>query len=86
MHTLKWLFPQGKATFRGFQKVYVYSENALGVKFQQVLTEISDEVGALKALGFTCCGKTSFRLQEVSGHGFKVRPERSRRVPQMQQK
>jgi hypothetical protein len=28
-HALKWLFPQEKATFRGSQKVYMYSENAL---------------------------------------------------------
>ena len=28
-HTLKWLFPQEKATFQCSQKVYVYSENAL---------------------------------------------------------
>jgi hypothetical protein len=28
-HTLKWFFPQEKATFRGSQNVYVYSENAL---------------------------------------------------------
>jgi hypothetical protein len=28
-HTLKWFFPQEKTTFRGSEKVYVYSENAL---------------------------------------------------------
>ena len=28
-HTLKWLFPQEKATFHGTEKVYMYSENAL---------------------------------------------------------
>jgi N-carbamoylputrescine amidase len=28
-HALKWLFPQEKATLRGSQKVYMYSENAL---------------------------------------------------------
>jgi hypothetical protein len=28
-HTLKWLFPQEKATFHGAEKVYMYSENAL---------------------------------------------------------
>jgi hypothetical protein len=27
-HTLKWLFPQEKATFHGTEKVYMYSENA----------------------------------------------------------
>ena len=27
--TLKWLFPQEKATFHNPEKVYVYSENAL---------------------------------------------------------
>src|SRR5271166_3253087 len=30
-HALKWLFPQGKATFHCFKKVYEYSENALDV-------------------------------------------------------
>jgi len=28
-HTLKWLFPQEKATYHGTEKVYMYSENAL---------------------------------------------------------
>jgi hypothetical protein len=31
-HTLKWLFPQEKATFHGTEKVHMYSENALGVQ------------------------------------------------------
>jgi hypothetical protein len=31
-HTLKWPFPQEKATFHCSQKVYVYSENALKSK------------------------------------------------------
>jgi hypothetical protein len=28
-HDARWLFPQGKTTFHGSKKVYVYSENAL---------------------------------------------------------
>jgi hypothetical protein len=35
-HTLKWLFPQEKATFDGSQKVYMYSENALSHSAWQI--------------------------------------------------
>jgi hypothetical protein len=30
-HTLKWLFPQDKATFHGAQEVHVFSVNAIHV-------------------------------------------------------
>ena len=35
--TLKWLFPQEKATFHNPEKVYVYSENAIAVEAQEVV-------------------------------------------------
>ena len=34
-HTLKWLFPQEKATFHGTEKVYMYSENAPALEEQR---------------------------------------------------
>ena len=36
--TLKWLFPQEKATFHNPEKVYVYSENALRMPRRTVTT------------------------------------------------
>jgi hypothetical protein len=37
-YALKWLFHQEKATFRGSQKVYVYSENVLSTHYQKSKT------------------------------------------------
>ena len=39
-HALKWLFSQEKATLHSAQKIYMYSESALDVKFQEVVHSI----------------------------------------------
>src|SRR5271166_1715873 len=38
-HALKWLFPQGKATFHCCKEVYVYSENALELVASTMLSK-----------------------------------------------
>ena len=39
-HALKWRFSQEKATLHSAQKIYMYSESALDVKFQEVVHSI----------------------------------------------